>query len=173
MTPKKIMYFIITKILDIRFSLNIIYSLFFRLSFKKVGKNFYFDGLSSTIINPFNIEIGNDVFIGKNAYISIYASLKIGNGVMIGPNVTIIGGDHNFSVKGKKMFQVKSGGINLPIIIEDDVWIGTNVIILKGITIGEGSVIGAGSVVTKDVPSYTIVAGNPAKKIRTRFKDDE
>jgi len=97
-------------------------------------------------------EIGNDVFIGKNAYISIYNSLKNRDSVMIGPNVTIIGGDHNFAVKGRKMCHVKAGGINLPVVIENDVWIGTNVTILKGVVIGEGCVIGAGSVMTKSVP---------------------
>ena len=55
-----------------------------------------------------------------------------------------------------------------PIVIEDDVWIGARVIILKGVTIGKGSIIGAGSVVTKDVEPYSIVGGNPAKLIRKR-----
>lgn len=166
---KKIIYLFVTKILDIRFFLSIIYSYLFSLSFKKVGKNFRFDAFNSTIINPFNIEIGDDVFISRNAHISIHTNLKVGNGVMMGPNVTIIGGNHNFSIKGKKMSVLKSGGINLPIIIEDDVWIGANVTILKGVTIGEGSIVGAGSIVTKDIPRYTIVAGNPAKKIKDRF----
>lgn len=58
------------------------------------------------------------------------------------------------------------------IIIEDDVWIGANVIILSGICIGRGSIIGAGSVVTKNIPKYSIVAGNPAKVIRQRFSDE-
>ncbi|HTE01138.1 MAG TPA: CatB-related O-acetyltransferase [Mucilaginibacter sp.] len=58
-----------------------------------------------------------------------------------------------------------------PIVISDDVWIGSNSVILSGVTIGRGAVIGAGSIVTKDVESYTIVAGNPAKTIRKRFSD--
>ena len=53
-----------------------------------------------------------------------------------------------------------------PIVIKDDVWIGMNVIILKGVTIGEGAIVGAGSVVTKDVPAWTVVAGNPAKVVK-------
>lgn len=61
----------------------------------------------------------------------------------------------------------------MPIIIEDDVWIGANAIILSGVTIGEGAIIGAGSVVTKNVEPYTIFAGNPAKKIKMRFTEDE
>ena len=61
----------------------------------------------------------------------------------------------------------------MPIIFEDDVWIGANAIILSGVTIGEGAIIGAGSVVTKNVEPYTIFAGNPAKKIKMRFTEDE
>ena len=58
------------------------------------------------------------------------------------------------------------------IVIEDDVWIGSNCVILSGVTIGRGSIIGAGSVVTKNIPKYTIVGGNPAKVISKRFKDE-
>lgn len=58
------------------------------------------------------------------------------------------------------------------IIIEDDVWIGSNSVILSGVTIGRGSIVGAGSVVTKDVPRYSIVAGNPAKVVKSRFKHE-
>lgn len=54
-----------------------------------------------------------------------------------------------------------------PIIIKDKAWIGMNVIVLKGVTIGEGAVIGAGSVVTRDVPDWTVVGGNPAKEIKS------
>ena len=53
-----------------------------------------------------------------------------------------------------------------PVIIEDKVWIGTRSIILKGVTVGEGAIVGAGSVVTKDVQPWTVVAGNPAQKIK-------
>ena len=58
------------------------------------------------------------------------------------------------------------------IVIEDDVWIGANSVILSGVCIGRGSIIGAGSIVTKDIPRYSIVGGNPARVIKTRFSDD-
>jgi acetyltransferase-like isoleucine patch superfamily enzyme len=59
------------------------------------------------------------------------------------------------------------------VIIEDDVWIGSNVVILSGVTVGRGSIIGAGSIVTKDIPKYSIVGGNPAKIIKSRFESLE
>jgi acetyltransferase-like isoleucine patch superfamily enzyme len=88
---------------------------------------------------------------------------------MFGPEVMIIGGDINFTKAGYYMRFVKEGGINLPVTIEDDVWIGARTTILKGVNIGEGSIIGAASLVTKNIIPYTIKVGNPAKPIKTRF----
>ena len=85
-----------------------------------------------------------------------------------------MGGNHNTTTIGKYMFDVeeKLPENDLPVIIEDDVWIGTGVIILKGVTIGTGSIVAAGAVVTKNVESYTIVAGIPAKIVKRRFESD-
>lgn len=82
---------------------------------------------------------------------------------MFGSNVTIITGNHRTDIIGKTMISVTINE-KLPendenVVINDDVWIGANAIILKGVTIGKGSVVGAGSVVTKDVPKYSIVGG--------------
>lgn len=59
------------------------------------------------------------------------------------------------------------------VVIEDGVWVGCNVVILKGVTVGRGSVVGAGAVVTKDVPPYAVVGGNPAKLIKYRFTEEQ
>lgn len=121
-----------------------------------------------------NIMLGNSVYVGPNAYFSASVSyIKIGNKVVIGPNVTIMGGDHNTSVIGKYIFDVSNKRVedDQPVIIEDDVWIGCNVTILKGVVIGSGSVIAAGSVVTKSIPSNSVAAGVPAKVIKNRFSD--
>ena len=93
---------------------------------------------------------------------------------MMGPRVTIITGDHRIDIKGKCMAEV-SDEEKLPendkdVVIEDDVWVGANVTILKGVRISTGSVIAAGAVVVKDVPSYSIVGGTPAKIIKKRFE---
>lgn len=108
--------------------------------------------------------------IGKNFAMSggtICASnrIKIGDNVSIGANTTIV--DTDFHPLNAEKRQVSSSeAATAPVIIEDNVFIGMNCLILKGVTIGRGSVIGAGSVVTKDVPSCVIAAGNPARVIR-------
>ena len=102
------------------------------------------------------------------------AYIKIGNNVKIGGGTTLIDTDaHSLSFKDRRneISDVKNR-IDKEIIIEDDVLIGANVIILKGVHIGARSIIGAGSVVTKDVPEDCIVAGNPAKVIKQLTKDE-
>lgn len=79
--------------------------------------------------------------------------------------------DHEFNLPGQTIWHGERGN-NGTTIVEDDVWIGTGAIIMSGITIGKGSIIAAGSVVTKDIPSCEIWGGNPAKKIKNRFKSE-
>ena len=102
--------------------------------------------------------------------------LTIGNYCSIGPEtVFMLGGDHNYACLStypfKAMFQLASHEAlsKGPIVIEDDVWIGTRVTILSGVRIGQGAIIAAGAVVNKDVPPYAIVGGIPAKIIKYRF----
>jgi acetyltransferase-like isoleucine patch superfamily enzyme len=146
----------------------------YRSAFKKVGKNVLFNPYD--LFSYKTIEIGSDVFIGKGAIFSASKSqIKIGNKVMFGPNVTIMGGDHNMSKVGAYMFDVqeKLPENDLPVLISNDVWVGCNATILKGVTIGEGAVIAAGSVVTSNVLPYSIVGGVPAKVIGSRFSEDD
>lgn len=148
--------------------------IFLRHMFKNVGRNFIFD--PDDLFSYQTISIGNDVYIGPGAKFSASNSaIIIGNKIMFGPGVTIMGGNHNTSVIGSYMYDVKEKRPedDLPVIIEDDVWVGVGVTILKGITIGEGSIIAAGAVVTKSVPSYSIVGGIPAKVIKARFSQSE
>jgi acetyltransferase-like isoleucine patch superfamily enzyme len=145
-----------------------------RPSFKRYGKNFTFD--PDSLFTYSTIEVGNDVYIGPKAILTASKSaIIIGNKVMFGPRVTIIGGNHNASVVGTYMFDVKEKRPedDLPIIIEDDVWVGAGAIILKGVTLHRGSIVAAGAVVTKDVPAYSIVGGVPARVISTRFTVEE
>lgn len=112
------------------------------------------------------IEIGDRSGIGINAFIR--AEVSIGSDVMMGPRVTIYGRDHNVDRTDIPMMDQGMGSF-VPIVIEDDVWIGANATILKGVRISRGSIVGSGAVVTKDVPPYSIVGGNPAKIIRSRL----
>ena len=144
----------------------------YKRKFKSCGNNFRWDPVTSFFAKPESAEIGDNVFLGEGFHISVDVSLKIGDGVIVGPRLIIMGGDHDYTRMGKRLHEVKKG-INLPVSIEQDTWIGTGVIILKGVTIGEGAVIGAGSLVIEDIPPYTIAVGSPAKAIKKRFSDEE
>lgn len=113
------------------------------------------------------VEVGDYVGINENCWIG--NDTVIGNDVMFGPEVTILSGGHNFSRIDIPMRE-QGATARKPVIIGDDVWIGTRVIILPGVKIGAHSILAAGAVVTKDVPEYAIVAGNPAviKKFRNQ-----
>ena len=122
-----------------------------------------------------NIEKGanfsSEISLGDNSGIGINSELSghitIGNDVMMGPYCMMYTSNHGMSRTDIPMWRQPSEKPR-PIVIGDDVWIGSRVIILPGVHVGNGAVIGAGSVVTKDVEPYSIVAGNPAKLIRKR-----
>lgn len=112
------------------------------------------------------VRIGKNVLIDDSCFLTAQKSITIGDNVMIAAHSFITDFNHAFASKRTPIHL--QGFERSPVIIEDDVWIGTHVCILKGVTIGHGAVIGAGSVVTRNVKSYEIVAGNPAKHIRYR-----
>lgn len=140
--------------------------------FKRCGKNVHLGHASEFSYDC--IELGDDVYIGPHAmFMSAIGTIRIGSKVMFGPGVTILGGDHRTNVVGVYMFDVKE---KLPendrdVVIEDDVWIGAHVLILKGVKIGRGAIIGAGSVVVKDIPSYTVYVGSPPMKSWKRWDE--
>lgn len=122
------------------------------------------------------IVIGDNFFFGYNSYIGAMESIKIGNEVIISSNVRIFdNNNHPTSPKLRSqmsrtdfygdLWQWKHSAHN-PVVIEDNVWIGEYSAILKGVTIGKGSIVASHSVVTKDVPPYSIVAGNPARVVK-------
>ncbi len=133
-----------------------------------------------------NVTIGNKVSIDNNvevrnltkepSSVGSYTSInrntvlrgkyQIGDNVAIGPNCSIMGFNHRFD--DPNILLKLQGNTVKGIIIESNVWLGANVLVLDGVTIGEGSVIGGGSVVTKSIPSYSIAVGNPCKIIKNR-----
>ncbi len=136
--------------------------------------------IPTILFNSEKVKIGN--FTYGNLDVRIWDSgnefLEIGSFCSIAENTKfMLGGNHNMSNLStypfKAMFSDQAESITKgPIIVGDDVWFGTNTIILSGIKIGKGAVIAAGSVVTKDVPPYSVVGGNPAKVIRYRFDEN-
>lgn len=114
---------------------------------------------------------GRGVSLGDNSAIGldclIIGPISIGDNVMMGPRCVLLASRHTISDPSAPM---NSQGFDedAPIRIGDDVWIGANVTVLPGRTIGSGSIVGAGSVVSRDIGDYEVWAGNPAKKIRSR-----
>jgi len=154
------------------------WSFFWKKCMKHCGKNVYFRPLSSDIKGLENLSIGNNTSIPKGStFYCTKAPLVIGNKVIFGPKPTIITGDHRIDIIGKFIIDVadedKLPENDAPVIIEDDVWCGANVTILKGVTIGHGSVVAAGAVVTQSFPPYSIIGGCPARLLKMRFTDEQ
>ena len=149
---------------------------YYKTKFHYFGKDSYF---GNECIFTFNhIDIGNHSFIGAKSVVqSAHGRIIIGNHVMFGAGVHIHGGNHIYKVPGVFMDEVKKeDGHDGKVLIQDDVWIGSNAIIVAGgkdLIIGEGSIIAAGAIVTKDVEPFSIMAGIPAKKIKERFEEHE
>jgi acetyltransferase-like isoleucine patch superfamily enzyme len=144
-----------------------------------IGINFH-AGVRVRIWAKSRLEIGNHFYIGRDSQIE--ADCVIGNYVIFGNKVAIVGKfDHHYQEIGKPIrlasqirdLDYKWKGLDILTVIEDDVWVGYGSVIISGVKIGKGSIIAAGSVVTKDVESYSIYGGNPAKKIKSRFDKEE
>lgn len=115
-----------------------------------------------------NIEVGENFFANYGLTILDVCKVTIGDNVQIAPNVAIYTAGHPIHPVGRN-----SGyEYGLPITIGNNVWIGGNVVILPGVTIGDNAVIGAGSVITKNIPANVVAAGNPCRILRTITEDD-
>lgn len=132
-------------------------------------------GSEYIIHSPFRCDFGTQISIGENFVgnfnltILDEAEVTIGNNVFIGPNVSIYTVVHALNARQRNKGVMRS----LPVHIGDNVWVGGDVTILPGITIGDNAVIGAGSVVTKDVPPSVLAFGNPCRVLRTLSDADE
>ncbi len=137
----------------------------------KIGENVTILGQTNyngtKVVDRPTLEIGDCSYIGYKVTINVGKYVGIGRNVLISNYVFIIGEDgHPADPVMRQNDLPPPRELIKSIIINDNVWIGEKAIILKGVTIGEGAIIGAGSVVTKDVPSKTIVAGNPARVVK-------
>lgn len=147
-----------------------------RIFFNKIIGEIYIASKAELYVKNFSCYSGCRIVVNKNAKLTLgtgymnynstidcSCAIRIGNDVKISENVVIRDSDNHTIFRP----QYKS---NIPIVIEDNVWIGMNAIILKGVTIGEGSIVAAGAVVTRDVPSFSLVAGVPARVIKSNVK---
>ena len=157
--------------------LSIIKFLILRLLWRMRNKHNY--TRIGKLFNINKVSVGNFSYGKLNVYTYSDCStkLKIGNFVSIADGVKfILGGNHNFQnfstfPFNAFFFRQSESYSKGDIVIYDDVWIGTNSLILSGLSIGQGAIIAAGSIVTKDVSPYSIVGGNPAKLIKFRFNE--
>jgi acetyltransferase-like isoleucine patch superfamily enzyme len=121
---------------------------------------------SVRFVFPEHIEIGDHVYIGPGSYLNGRGGLAIGDHVIMAPDVAIMTSMHRF--RDAEMVPYDQVETLRPVRIGRCVWLGMRAMVLPGVEIGEGSIVGAGAVVTKSIPSCSIVAGNPARVIGTR-----
>ncbi|MBR3392579.1 MAG: sugar O-acetyltransferase [Firmicutes bacterium] len=140
----------------------------------EISKEIFGECGGAWIIPPLRVTIGSHSTIGDSTYINMGATLiddapiHIGSRVLFGPNVMLCTTGHPISPNHRM-----DGMYSFPITIEDGVWLGANVVVMPGVTIGENSVIGAGSVVTKDIPANVVAFGSPCKVYREINEHDE
>lgn len=123
------------------------------------------------------IVVGDHCFIGENSRLWSAGSIRIGNRVLISHDVNIFDNDtHPFDAAARHRHYLAIAATGhpkqldlgeMPVVVEDDAWISAKAMVLKGVTIGRGAVVGAGAVVTPTVEPFTVVAGNPARPVRT------
>lgn len=155
-----------------------VWSPIYKRAMKYCGTDVYLRPMCSDIKGYENLSVGDGTSIPKGStFYCTEAPLTIGKKVIFGPKPTIITGDHRTDILGKHIIDVNVGEKlrenDMPVVIEDGCWIGANVTILKGVTIGRGSVIAAGAVVTKSCKPYSIIGGVPAMLIKMRFSQEQ
>ncbi len=121
--------------------------------------------VGSAVDHP-RIKIGSDCYIGQRVLLNCTDEVVIGDHVMIASGCQLVDCDHTFETR---LIPIgRQPGKALPITLARDVWLGANVVVLRGVSIGEGAIVGAGSIVTRSIPSWEIWAGVPARKIGAR-----
>jgi acetyltransferase-like isoleucine patch superfamily enzyme len=140
----------------------------------KIGDGTRIDGILMVWKKQGEIIIGRNTYIGLGSRVWSAKKITIGNNVQLAHNVNIFDSNIHSLDPSIRLIEylnhyenVNSDLKEQEVIIEDNVWLGTNVVILKGVSVGKNSIVGAGTIITKDIPPNCIVAGNPPKIIRT------
>lgn len=137
--------------------------------FAEIGENCYMETPFYANWGGKNVHIGDHFYSNYNLMLVDDGEITIGDNVMIAPNVILCSATHPISPNLRE----KGMEYNMPVKIGNRVWIGANVVVMPGVTIGDNSVIGAGSVVTKDIPTNVVAFGNPCKVHREITEQDE
>lgn len=132
-----------------------------------IGRNNYVRSGNLTSYDGYFI-MGKNSSTNINCFLGATGGLEIGAQVILGPNVTIVTERHAWESLETSIKE--QGVVKAPVVIDDNVWIGSNAVILGGNKIGSGSIVGAGSIVTKNVNNMEIVTGNPARLLRNRIE---
>lgn len=119
-----------------------------------------------TLVHTGRLAVGKTLGINSGTYLNAIGGITLGDHVLIGSNVTISSGKHPIDGREPPIFTRPT--VPLPIVIEDDVWIGAGAVIMPGVRLGRGSVIGANAVVTRDTAPYSVNVGVPAQAVRER-----
>lgn len=136
--------------------------------FAEIGEGCYIEAPFHANWGGKHVHLGSHVYVNYNLTLVDDTHIYIGDHVMIAPNVVIATGTHPIHPGLRR----KEAQYNLPVHIQDNVWLGAGCLVMPGVTIGENSVIGAGSVVTKDIPANVVAVGNPCRVLRDISEKD-
>lgn len=139
--------------------------------FKRCGFNVFISHRVK-VFNPENISLANNVYFGPGCTLFGHGGIDIGDAVVFGDDIKIMSSNHSYDTLAPATIPFTSDNVCREVTINKGAWIGSNSIILPGVSIGEFSVVGAGSVVTKSTEPYGIYAGNPARLIKYRENKD-
>lgn len=137
--------------------------------FAEIGENCYIEPPFYANFGGAHCHFGNNVYANFHLTCVDDTHIYVGDNTMIGPNVTLASAGHPVLPSLRE----KGYQYNLPVHIGKNCWLGANVVVLPGVTIGDNSVIGAGSVVTKNIPSNVVAVGNPCKVLRPIGEKDK
>jgi len=149
----------------------IIYLKYRKKKFKSIGENVDYKQIHSKYLFPQNITLNKNSKVLDYAYFDGVGGIEIGECTIIAPKCTIITSNHNYDEEKVDMLPFNNTLITKKVTIQKYCWIGRNVMIMPGVTIGKACIIAAGSVVAKSVNPYSIAGGNPAKLIKNRNKE--